>query len=535
MAEFKRRKKRQDLKELKHKKNVNDYREIALTKMGKRQLMLTLLSIFGVTMLSIGSTFAIFTVSSKSAEYNVIKTGTLNINFAADASSTVGLNNALPMSDTNGLAQSGTTFTITNTGSLPANYSVSLKDDTDMVTQDNCSAKQLAKTNIKYSLDGSTASLLSTAIDSELISGNLKAGESKTFTLKLWIKEDATNEVLNKHYHGKIVVDAVQEGVSELATTKLIKNANPESLDYNSATDEQKNQMWTFTHEATEQLGATTDYRYIGANPNNYVKFNDELWRIIGVFDVDDGTGKIEKRLKIVRNESIGNYSWDNKDTSTGAENSYGKNNWPDARLNYLLNSGHESETYGGSLYWNRKNGTCYANTNNATTSCDFTSTGLTDVAKEMIGDAKWYLGGSSTYNDVTSSMFYTRERGTDVYSGRSTNWTGKVGLIYPSDYGYATSGNSSTTRATCLAKELYNWDGASACYQNDWLFKSTGYWSLSPNSSTSVSVFYVGDGGHVGSSTTNGNYDVWPVTYLKSTVKVITGTGSSDSPFILG
>ena len=58
--------------------------------MGKRQLMLTVLSIFGVTMLSIGSTFAIFTVSSQSAEYNVVKTGTLNINFAADASSTVG-------------------------------------------------------------------------------------------------------------------------------------------------------------------------------------------------------------------------------------------------------------------------------------------------------------------------------------------------------------------------------------------------------------------------------------------------------------
>ena len=54
--------------------------------------------------------------------------------------------------------------------------------------------------------------------------------------------------------------------------------------------------MWTFIHEETEQLGATTDYRYIGANPNNYVKFNDELWRIIGVFDVDNGTGKIEKK-----------------------------------------------------------------------------------------------------------------------------------------------------------------------------------------------------------------------------------------------
>lgn len=539
MAEFKRRKKRQDLNELKHKKTVNDYREIALTKMGKRQLMLTLLSIFGVTMLSIGSTFAIFTVSSKSAEYNVIKTGTLNINFAADASSTVGLNNALPMSDADGLAQSGTTFTITNTGSLPANYSVSLKDDTDMVTQDNCSDKQLAKENIKYSLDSSTANLLSTAIDNTLISGNLKAGESKTFTLKLWIKEDATNEVLSKHYHGKIVVDAAQEGMPA-AAEKLIAKANPESLDYNSATDEQKNQMWTFTHEATKQLGVTTDYRYIGVNPNNYVKFNDELWRIIGVFDVDDGTGKMEKRLKIVRNESIGIYSWDNKNVSTGAEDSYGKNNWSDARLNYLLNSGHESATYGGSLYWNRKSGKCYKGQNNATVSCDFTSTGLTDGAKEMIGDAKWYLGGIEDYSSSSNGLashLYTYERGTTVYSGRSTSWTGKVGLIYPSDYGYATSGNSSTTRSMCLAKEIYNWDNASDCYENDWLQPPSNIckWTISPYSPDSRGVFFVF---YIGTIRQTSNYyldaNVWPTVYLKSTINITSGTGSSDSPFIL-
>ena len=495
MAEFKRRKKRQDFKEKKYKNNTNDYHEISLTKMGKRQLMLTVLSIFGVTMLSIGSTFAIFTVSSQSAEYNVVKTGTLNINFAADASSTVGLNNALPMSDTNGLAQSGTTFTITNTGSLAANYTVSLKDDTDMVTQDNCSAKQLAKENIKYSLDGSTVSLLSTAINSELLTGNLKAGESKTFTLKLWIKEDATNEVLNKHYHGKIVVDAAQEGIPELATTKLIKSANPETLDYNTATDAQKKEMWTFTHEATEQLKATTDYRYIGANPNNYVKFNDELWRIIGVFDVDDGTGKIEKRMKIIRNESIGDYAWDDN----------GVNEWSTASLKAKLNTG-----------------TFY--------------TGLNDTAKSMIGDAKWYLGGSSTYDDVTPPMFYARERGTTVYSGRSTNWTGKVGLMYLSDYGYATSGGNSTNRASCMAKELCNWDNSSDCYNNDWLYKSSQYqWTMSPIADESDLVFSVYNAGNVEGNYATTNNAACPVVHLKSTIKVISGSGTASSPFILG
>ena len=318
----------------------------------------------------------------------------------------------------------------------------------------------------------------------------------------------------------------------------LIAKANPESLDYNSATDDQKNQMWTFTHEATTQLGSTTDYRYIGANPNNYVKFNDELWRIIGVFDVDDGTGKLEKRLKIIRNESIGNYSWDNKNTSTGAEDSYGKNNWPDARLNYLLNEGHDSETYGGSLYWNRKSGTCYSGSNNATISCDFTSTGLTTAAKEMIGDAKWYLGGTANFTSSSNGLashFYGYERGTTVYSGRSTSWTGKVGLIYPSDYGYATSGNSSTSRATCLAKEMYNWDGVSACYQNDWLFKSSYMWTLSPSSSSSYSVFYVSSSGFVSINNARSSNDgAGPVVHLKSTIKVTTGTGSSNDPFIL-
>ena len=324
-----------------------------------------------------------------------------------------------------------------------------------------------------------------------------------------------------------------------ITVEKLIAKANPETLDYNTATTDQKNQMWTFTHEATEQLAATSDYRYIGANPNNYVKFNDELWRIIGVFDVDDGTGKIEKRMKIIRNESIGKYSWDNKDESTGAEDIYGKNNWPDARLNYLLNPGHESETYGGSLYWNRKSGTCYYRRNNATTSCDFTSTGLTDTAKSMIGDAKWYLGGSSTHNNVTPLMFYTRERGTAVYySSRSTNWTGKVGLMYPSDYGYATSGGNSTNRASCMGKELFAWNSSSYsdCKNNDWLYNSSqNQWTMSPDAAYSNTVFYVDSAGYVSSCSAYITYETTrPVVHLKSTIKIASGKGSSDSPYVL-
>ena len=542
MAEFKYRKKRKEFKEQARVRN-NDYREIALTKMGKRQLMLTLLSIFGVTLLSIGSTFAMFTVSSKSAEYNVVKSGTLNISFDADSSSTIGLNGALPTSDSDGLAQTGNTFTITNTGSLTAEYTVSLQDDKDMITQDNCSDKQLDKGFIKYNIDGTNIKLLSDSIDSTIISGSLKAGESKTFTLKLWIKEDATNEALGKHYHGKIVVDANQEGMpiaAKGAAKDLIAKANPEDLDYNSATDAQKKEMWTFTHEATEQTTALTDYRYIGADPNNYVKFNDELWRIIGVFDTDDGTGKVEKRLKIIRNELIGSYLWDNKDNTTGAESAYGKNEWTDARLNYLLNPGHESETAGGSLYWNRVAGNCYKGQNNATTACDFTTTGLTEKAKAMIGDVKWYLGGAAKYTSSSSGLashWYKYERGTSVFGGRSTSWTGKVGLMYPSDYGYATSGGTTTNRASCLAKELLNWDSSSVsdCKNNDWMYNSSLWqWTITPRQDGTDYVFSVTSAGFVYNYYANGYYGVRPVVHLNSAIKVITGSGTKESPYIL-
>ena len=122
----------------------------------------------------------------------------------------------------------------------------------------------------------------------------------------------------------------------------------------------------------TDTVNLATDdqdnnVRYIGANPNNYVYFNCsdynnqsdstcEKWRIIGVFNnVTKSDGSKENLVKIIRDERIGDYSWDNKTASTGAETNLGKNDWTTARLNYLLNPGHNSESVVGSLYYNAK------------------------------------------------------------------------------------------------------------------------------------------------------------------------------------
>ena len=151
-----------------------------------------------------------------------------------------------------------------------------------------------------------------------------------------------------------------------------------------------------------------------------------------------------------------------------------------------------------------------------------------------MISNAKWNLGGSSTHDDVTTSMFYERERGTTVYTGRPTEWTGQIGLMYPSDYGYATSGGSTTNRASCLAKELYNWDSVSDCYNNDWLLSNT-QWTLTPDSSYSYNVFSVITYGNVYNySALDTSSAVSPALYLSSNVRISGGDGSKNSPFQL-
>lgn len=271
--------------------------------------------------------------------------------------------------------------------------------------------------------------------------------------------------------------------------------------------------------------------RYYGASPNNYVYFNCstypttncELWRIIGTFG---------DKIKIVRNESIGKYSWDNKDKTTGAETNYGKNDWTDARLMKLLNPGYDNESVGGSLYYNAKSGTCYVNQNNATTACNFTSTGIkNDTTKNIIAEVTYNTAG---YNDATlyPNEIYTYERGSTVYSGRQTTWTGKIGLMYPSDYGYA----SDLTKC----REKINNYNASTCSQNNWIHNMGSLWLLTHDSASSNRSWSINSSGNAsvngnGKGSTSNGLLVFPSLFLSSNVKIISGNGSINNPYQLG
>ncbi len=230
------------------------------------------------------------------------------------------------------------------------------------------------------------------------------------------------------------------------------------------------------------------EYRYIGPNPDNYIQFNNELWRIIGIFD---------GQLKIIKKDSIGSMGW----------NSTNVNDWTGATLQTYLN------------------GEYYA--------------GISSDNQMKISDYLWKLGAAKSYTSAANGLaqhFYNYERGSDAYDEiRPREWTGKITLMYPSDYGFATSGGTTTNRTKCLAKELYGWDGVSDCKNNSWLYDSiSSQWTLTSYASSNIGVFIVNNGGYVSHSSVNNQMGVRPVLYLTSNTEITSGIGIETKPYIL-
>ena len=320
---------------------------------------------------------------------------------------------------------------------------------------------------------------------------------------------------------------------------------------------------------------ADKNVRYIGKDPSNYVYFNCsdytnptadtcELWRIIGVFNnVTKSDGSKENLVKIIRAASLGNYSWDYKKNGVGTStNYYGSNDWTDSQLMMMLNptnylkSGYTNSSdiiFSESQQLYSKMGSYYNGTKGckptavasgvsfSCTEVDFTSTGLkNDTTRNAIEEVVWNLGGTITYDSSSNGLashWYSYERGTTVYTGRPTTWTGKIGLMYPSDYGYATSGGTTKDRSACLAKELCNWDSSdfSDCKGNDYLYNSSLYqWTLAPGSADAVTAFTVYGDGFVVIGNADNSGAVRPVLFLKSSILLDKGTGAKSDPYQL-
>ena len=506
------------------KKNIKEI-------MSKRYIQIGILIVL-ISLVGLMGTYAWFTWKS-SSNTNV----TLSIGNLADVTFTSGsdinISNLAPVYNyTDGVS---TTFVMKN-NSTTNNLNYEIKLDVTSISN------ELKNESFKYTLlkDNKVVQTgnLKNAVNGKTLilnTGLLAKGSTSNYKLYFWIDGNIENSssMMNKSLVGKITVEekpTLSKKITDLYTNapKAITSVN--GVTYNLASsvglmNDRKGSMSTDIDAG--------NIRYYGASPNNYIYFNCdsypstncELWRIIGVFD-----GKI----KLMRNSTIGSYSWDT--SASSVNDGYGVNEWSQADLMKLLNPGHESESVGGSLYYNSKSGTCYNGSNNATKSCNFTSTGIkNDTTRNMIADTTYNTGGCTTSN-VFSNVMYEKERGTAVISNpsdgitRTTTWTGKIALAYPSDYGYATDLSKCSQR-------LYYYNN-STCKSNDWMysiFEINSYnWLLTPLSNLADYASDVNSSSSVGNSNTYNANVVAPVLYLDSDQDIVSGDGSQSNPYQL-
>ena len=455
-----------------------------------------ILTLIGVVSLVTGITFAIYENTINAGKSQVIKTGIVNFTLTESTNGLV-LDNLQELTDYEGMAQETFyEFTIKNTGNTITDYEISLVDKPNSSYTGTILNEKYIKVGL---LKNNSKEIIVNLKDvNRLIDKvTLDVEDTVNYKLRLWLdfgdlEDEAKEALVGQKIFLALKINGIQN-VNKVPTgaDTLIK-----------LTDNKDNSgLYTITHakDSTLQIGTNediTEYRYRGANPKNYVTFNNEVWRILGVFPTDDGTGNIENRIKIIKDQSIGNNYWNT--TQVASTSTY--NNWTGATLMKYLNA-----TYYNSL--------------------------INDNSIDMVDDVKYYLGGYNGSLIVEKDVAYQNERkisGSSYYYGTNPNsWVGKLALMYASDYGYAT-----TDACTQLLSSYNN----TTCTSNNWLYNiKVNEWILSQAASGNSYAFYVYYGGGVSNTTVSSNkMAVRPTLYLKSEVQITEGDGTSTNPYKL-
>lgn len=454
------------------------------------------LAVTAIVIFLLSSTSALFTHKDTNTRKNNYNTGILSIT-AISKSDTISLDNTLPISDEQGVAQEPYIFTIKNNGNVDYQFDIQLLSTT---------ANTFDPQYIKIKVDDDEVTTLSALTDSKIKTNLvLAAQQSIDVSLRVWLASNTPNSQIGKTFTSQLVINGIAAspttnyGVSAAAyITNQYNNATKtavtnNNIDYNYATS---------VSLMNDRLGGTTkdlnagNIRYYGASPNNYIYFNCsdysnqtsetcEQWRIIGAFD---------NMIKIIKNDTIDSLAWDNNNS----------NNWVNSSLNNYLNSGN---------YW---------------------TANLNDKSKAMIADINWDLGSSHNPSSDFSNNYYDSEKSNQNYLGVKT-WNGKIGLINISDYGYSSDFNICTG-------PLANIDSIINCANSNWIFnlpktQDSELLTLDSVYDSENKIFEIDyANGNVVYNEINANSlgEVKPVLYLNSEVSIASGNGTSVDPYIL-
>ena len=518
------------------------------------KLLLLLVCLMLIGCLYLTQSYALWIIHEQQTNENNVEVGCFSIGFTEDSES-INLNNTYPMRDSLGLSSNPYTFTIKNTCTINNNY---------IVTLNTINTNTLDASKIKYAIYKSTETKpevgsklteinpntenlnvenlgTSYILDTGILTGGTKVddtvsgGEEVTYNLYLWIDDIAGNEVEGQTFEASInIINSTTESndQGELFGSEVAKCG---SLGKDAVTCMKEN---AYLDNVNLDYDDTEDknLRYIGLNPNNYILFNGEKWRIIGVMKVKDENGEKVERLKIIRPNGIAgqknleNYYWDNKPS----------NDWTTSALKNMLNG----------IYYNSTSGECYTTSISEPATCDFTQEngtikGINDTARTMIDtNIIWNIGSANTA-DILPAEMYKKERGTETGNNNQnkSEWSKEIdnefhngiGLMYPSDYGYAVG---KSMRSLCINNNMSLYY-IEKCGYDDWLKSSNNWhWTITayiPNENRINRIFAPGVNGVLSYATTQIDSGlVAPVVYLINNIKITNGSGTIDNPFIL-
>ena len=272
----------------------------------------------------------------------------------------------------------------------------------------------------------------------------------------------------------------------------------------------------TIEYEALDAVDGS--YRYSGANPNNYVCFgsdaatcpNDNLYRIIGVF---------ENQVKLIK------YDYANSDL-LGTDGDYSNKTYTNTSSSDPSYKGTKTEI--NLYYWNlntRENIWSESELNTVNLNVNYLNN-IGSTWANKIATTNWIVGGNTDQNiyNVAVKSTYTNEI---VSPAESTTYNAKIGLMYVSDYGYATSPENWTKNLNIYHNDTIK--------NNNWMFMGLDEWTITRFESLPSSVFLVRSSGSVGSNSVNYGYDykgVRPAFYLNSDITYISGSGTESDPF---
>ena len=502
----------------------------------RKTIVITLVTII---ILCLAVTTAYFAVSVSNTNNEKINSASSKLSIVYTDCASSKQSDCANMTKNLGLGESfEKTFKVYNNGTMPVDYKIIFKELTNTFQNNDLvyTIKDLSDNILQSERPVPYSSSQTTNVNAFL--DTISANTTKEFKIVVKLKETTDDQTENATatYSIKLGLTTQNGGTDNIYN--LVSDADPNSIDVITKTPPTGE---TCTNTLAYDGTVDNNLRYVGADPCNYVSFNNEIWRIIGIMNnVDDGTGNLETRIKLIRNDSLGSYSWDS--SASNINEGKGINDWTQADIKNELNGDYLDTTLTENTNW-------YNGENNAQTGVFDITKRLSLTAQSLIGDAKWYLGGHYTEEDRVPSIMYTKEREIEVWGNptgtcndgacpRATEWTGKVALIYPSDYGYATAGGAGTSRSDCIGTIINsNWNNSSYddCRNYDYLKPSSGYnWLLSPFSFGARSAFGVVETGRIAQGFTYRTINVLPAVYLKSAVQISGGNGSINNPYTL-